>query len=100
MRLQREKFNQTWNLAISINPSLRKPAIGFTEEGILQVSWSFTDTPGRVFTLDIDQDGLIDWFYLDVDKGIIAGTEDTPDKTLSDYALQFLVENFNGGVYG
>lgn len=69
---------------------LRHPAIGYKDEHTLQLSWSFTDIPYKSFTLDIFDDGRLEWFFCDNEAMEHAGTEDEPEERLPSLAVEYL----------
>lgn len=99
-RLQRERFLAIWHEATRREPSLRRPAVGVSGDGHLQASWSFTDTPGRVFTIEIHPGGLVDWFFRDPSAGVLEGADDELSAALPAEAFAFLVSTFNVGRVG
>jgi hypothetical protein len=91
---QRAALLALWERALLRQPSIRRPAVGVSADGLLQASWSFQNVPGRVFTLEIHRDGMLDWFYRDPAAGIVRGTDDEMTRDLPDEALQFLADGF------
>jgi hypothetical protein len=75
--------------------SLRRPAVGVSSDGLLSASWSFIDTPGRVFSLEIHRDGAIDWFYRDAATDTSRGSEDELPRELPEEALLLLTSGFS-----
>jgi len=93
--VQRDALVGTWDEARRRQPALRRPAVGSSKDGVLQVSWSFHEGPERVFTLDIDRDGGIEWFYRDAQTGLLRGSGDEPVRMLPDEALDLLTSGFS-----
>jgi hypothetical protein len=93
---QRTKLLAVWDRALGRQPSLRRPAVGMSDDGSLRVSWSFADLPGRVFTLDLHRDGSVDWFYRDQSSGLVTGTDDEPATDLPEDAVLLLANGFSG----
>lgn len=75
--------------------SLRRPAVGVSSDGLLTASWSFIDTPGRVFSLEIQRDGAVDWFYRDAATDTSRGSEDELPHELPEEALLLLTAGFS-----
>jgi hypothetical protein len=88
---QGSRFLSTWRNARRAAPGLRRPSVGRTEDDRLHLSWAFADRPGVVFTVDIEPDGRIDWFYRNATEQSIDGTEDEPEADLPEKALRLLV---------
>lgn len=76
-------------------PSLRRPAVGVSSDGLLNASWSFIDTPGRVFSLEIQRDGAVDWFYRDAATDTSRGSDDELPHELPEEALLLLTAGFS-----
>jgi hypothetical protein len=91
---QRAALLSIWDRAQSRQPALRRPAIGFSSEGTLEVSWSFKDSPAHTFTLEILRDGGCEWFFRDSTTGHSDGTIDTPERELPVKAIELLAANF------
>lgn len=89
-----------WDIARARQPSLRRPAVGVSEDGLLNASWSFIDTPGRVFSLEIHRDGTIDWFYRDTATDTSRGSEDALPHELPAEAFELLVAGFSTSTSG
>lgn len=68
------------------------PCVHVAEDGHLHVTWSFTTHPGTTFTVDIDDEGQLEWFVRDETLQICAGTEDERSSTLPDEALEILTK--------
>jgi hypothetical protein len=79
-----------WQRAQQAFPSVRCLALGRMEDGQLYLSWSFIESPHLIFTVDIEPDGRIDWFYRNVAEGHIFSTSDDPQAELPEEALQLL----------
>jgi hypothetical protein len=75
--------------------SLRRPAVGVSSDGLLTASWSFIDMPGRVFSLEIQRDGAVDWFYRDAATDTSRGSEDELPHELPEEALLLLTAGFS-----
>lgn len=89
---QQRALLSLWETARARQPALRRPAVGFTDDGILQASWSYEDLPASTFTVDILPDGRIDWFYRD---GIVTeGSDEALERELPAHALTWLADNF------
>ncbi|MCA9677589.1 MAG: hypothetical protein KC464_21380 [Myxococcales bacterium] len=88
---QRSQFTATWRRATTQAPSLLRPAVGYSSDGVLLASWSFAHLPGRVFTLDVLPDGSVEWFHQDGSE--IHGSEG-PVPELPDEALERLARGF------
>jgi hypothetical protein len=71
---------------------LRRPAIGLGHGKELGLSWSFADVPGKTFTLDILPDGRVEWFFRDLARGLVVGTEGDGEAAVPDAALDHLSE--------
>lgn len=76
-------------------PSLRRPAVGVSSDGLLNARWSFIDMPGRVFSLEIQHDGAVDWFYRDAATDTSRGSEDELRHELPEEALLLLTAGFS-----
>jgi tetratricopeptide (TPR) repeat protein len=79
-----------WRRARARFARLRRPAAGRSDDGRLSLSWSFVDIKGVTFTIDIERDGRVDWFYRNAPLGKVRGTEDEPDAELPEEALLLL----------
>jgi hypothetical protein len=55
-------FTNIWYKAKDLYPNLRYPAIYLLNDKLI-LNWSYIDLKGFVLTIDILQDGKIDWFY-------------------------------------
>lgn len=97
---QRSMLLSVWDRALALQPSLRRPAVGVSEDGLLRASWSFVDTPGRVFTLDIHRDGALEWFYRDAATNTSRGSEEVPPLELPAEAFELLVAGFGPSTSG
>lgn len=92
---QRSTFLSILDRARARQPSLRRPAVGVSSDGLLSASWSFIDTPGRVFSLEIHRDGAIDWFYRDAATNTSRGSEDELPRELPEQAFLLLTSGFS-----
>lgn len=97
---QRSTLLSIWERAVRRQPSLRRPAVGVSADGNLRASWSFTDAPGRVFTLEIRTGGEVDWFYRDPMTGTSCGSGDVSTHEFPAEALDFLATNFGASTSG
>lgn len=97
---QRSTLLSVWDRAFARQPSLRRPAVGVSEAGLLRASWSFFDTPGRVFSLEIHRDGAIDWFYRDAATDTLRGSEDALPYELPADAFEILAAGFGTSTSG
>lgn len=59
------------------------------------MSWSFNDSPAKTFTIEILQDGRIEWFFRDAISGSAEGTDEEPERDLPESAIELLVANFS-----
>jgi hypothetical protein len=91
---QRAALLTIWRRALSRQPTLRRPAVGFSSDGTLEVSWAFSDSPGQTFTLEILRDGTCEWFFRDTTAVHSDGTADAPDRELPPRAIELLATNF------
>lgn len=87
---QRETLCSIWQRARQQFPALRHPSVGRTDDGWLHLSWTYADLPGLSFTIDIDPDGHLEWFYRNAKEEKMLGTEDDLETDLSDEAMQYL----------
>ena len=87
---QRQAFLSLWQRASARVSRLRRPAVGLKQGQALGVSWSFADVPGKTFTVDILPDGRVEWFFRDLARGLVAGTEDDGEAAVPDEALEHL----------
>ena len=92
--VQRSTLLSIWDRARARQPSLRRPAVGVSDDGLLNASWSFIDMPGRVFSMEIQRDGAIDWFYRDAATDTSRGSEDELPNELPAEALELLAAGF------
>lgn len=92
--VQHQQFLGIWYEAIRRAPRLRRPAVGLSGDGHLQASWSFTDVPGRAFTIEIDREGSVDWFFRDAEAGLLEGADDELPSHLPAQAFDLLVQAF------
>lgn len=97
---QRSMLLSIWNRACAMQPSLRRPAVGVSEDGLLNASWSFIDIPGRVFSLEIHPDGAVDWFFRDTATDTSRGSDDAPPHELPAQAFEFLAAGFGASPRG
>lgn len=97
---QRSTLLSIWERALAQQPSLRRPAVGISETGLLRASWSFADIPGRVFSLEIHRDGAIDWFYRDATTDTSFGSGDELPHELPAEALELLAAGFGASATG
>ncbi len=97
---QRSTLLSIWDRARARLPSLRRPAVGVSSDGLLSASWSFSDMPGRVFSLEIQRDGTVDWFYRDAATETSRGSEDELPRELPEEALELLAAGFSMDVAG
>lgn len=88
--VQRCKLLWIWRRAQQACQTVRRPCIGHNEDGQVHLSWGFTDRPGITFTIDIEPDGRVDWFYRNVADARIEGTKEEPEDDLPDEALMLL----------
>ncbi|MBK9262626.1 MAG: hypothetical protein IPM54_22830 [Polyangiaceae bacterium] len=88
---QREALCSIWQRARQRFPALRHPSVGRTDDAWLHLSWTYADLPGLSFTIDIDPDGHLEWFYRNVKDGKTLGTEDDLETGLSEEAMQYLL---------
>jgi hypothetical protein len=96
---QRDALLSVWERALSVQPLLRRPAVGTSTDGILQVSWSFSVIPGRVFTIEIHPTGGIEWFYRDAAAGTALGSDEDLLPALPAEALQLLADGFGAAAF-
>lgn len=89
---QRNTFLSLWQRASARISRLRRPAIGLGHGKELGLSWSFADVPGKTFTLDILPDGRVEWFFRDLARGLVVGTEGDGEAAVPDEALDHLGE--------
>lgn len=89
---QRNAFLSLWRRASARISKLRRPAIGLGHGKELGLSWSFADAPGKTFTVDILPDGRVEWFFRDLARGLVVGTEDDGEAEVPDEALDHLSE--------
>jgi hypothetical protein len=82
---QKAAFLHVWEKATGRISTLRRPAVGLSDDGILHASWSFADLPGEVYTLDVMRDGSLEWFYRP--KSGPASGSDEPTAELPERAL-------------
>jgi hypothetical protein len=92
---QRSRLLSILDRARARQPSLRRPAVGVSSDGLLNASWSFIDMPGRVFSLEIQHDGAVDWFYRDAATNTSRGSEDELRHELPEEALLLLAAGFS-----
>ena len=97
---QRSTLLSIWECALRRQPSLRRPAVGVSLDGLLQASWSFADAPGRIFTLEIQRDGEVDWYYRDSATGISRGSDDVLTAELPADAYELLAAGFGSRPVG
>jgi hypothetical protein len=97
---QRSTLLSIWERALAKQPSLRRPAVGISEAGLLRASWSFADIPGRVFSLEIHRGGAIDWFYRDATTDTSRGSDDELLHELPDEAFELLAARFGASAIG
>lgn len=76
-------------------PNIRHPAIGQNIDGLLELSWSFADIPNAVFTIEILQDGRLEWFFQDTAKSQTGGTDEEPVSALPEDAILFLEDVYS-----
>jgi hypothetical protein len=62
---QRTTFLDVWRTLQQRFAGIRRPAIRITDDGVLQIGWSFVQPPGALFTMDIHRDGTLDWYLRD-----------------------------------
>lgn len=91
---QHRTFLVIWGRLDSTAPTLRKPAVGLSLDGALEMSWSFDDLPARSFTTAILRDGSVDWFFRDGRSGRVEGSEDELTGDLPDAAYRTLIAAF------
>jgi tetratricopeptide (TPR) repeat protein len=89
---QRNAFLSLWQRASTRLSRLRRPAIGLGHGQELGLSWSFADIPGKTFTVDILPDGRVEWFFRDLARGLVVGTEGDGEAAVPDEALDHLSE--------
>ena len=86
---QRATVLTLWERARTMFPSLRRPAAGSDEHGRLHLAWAFEDLPDQEFTIEIEADGRLDWFFRDPHQNIKTGS-DHPVPMLTDAELRNL----------
>jgi len=62
---QRTALLRIWSSLEDRFPGIRRPAIRITDDGMLQMGWSFLQPPGAVFTVDVHRTGTLDWYLRD-----------------------------------
>ena len=87
---QCQVFRRIWDRARDIFPKLRYPSVGCTSEGRLHLGWSFTDIPGITFTIDIERDGRIEWFFRNLNLSAVLGTDEDTEYDIADETLNLL----------
>lgn len=90
---QGQAFLDAWSAAREVEPNLRRPAVGWSEDGLLQASWAFEDLPGRTFSLEIQPDGKLAWFFRDLASNKVVGSEEDVAR-LPDLAVAELTKSF------
>lgn len=87
---QRSMLLRLWRRATTAFPTLRRPAIGPTQDDQLHLSWSFADRRGVTLTIDLERDGRVDWFYRNAADGVVLGTKEGSEPDLPGEALPLL----------
>ena len=87
---QHQRFLEIWKSARRQVPRLRRPVAGRSDPGRLTLSWAFVDVKGVTFTIDIERDGRVDWFYRSAADGQVSGTADEPEDELPEEAVLLL----------
>lgn len=87
---QHQRFLEIWKSARRQVPRLRRPVAGRSDQGRLTLSWAFVDVKGVTFTIDIERDGRVDWFYRNAADGQVSGTADEPEDELPEEAVLLL----------
>lgn len=91
---QRETLLSIWERAHSRQPTLRRPAVGFSSDGTLQLSWAFKDAPAKTLTIEILRDGGVEWFFRDNMIGRTEGSGEESERELPESAIELLAANF------
>lgn len=91
---QRATFQALWRRALAAAPSTRRPAVGMSPLGVMQLGWSFADLDA-VLTIDIAPDGSVDWYFHDRRSGRTDGTVEHPEPEMPESAFWHLVLNFS-----
>jgi hypothetical protein len=89
-KAQQQTFLKTWASIRRVFSTVRRPGIGRTDENRLYLNWSFAERPSVTFSVDICPDGRLDWFYREVTRNEIRGTEDAPQSELPADAIRLL----------
>lgn len=62
---QRGAALSLWTRLRDRHPRLRRPAVRISDERTLQLSWSYAEPAGFMFSVDVTEDGRFDWYLRD-----------------------------------
>ena len=79
----------TWARAKQQFPNLRFPWVTIVDENV-HMSWTFKDIRPDSFTIDINTNGMVEWFYSGPLSTTAVGTEDEHELEVPDRALAYL----------
>jgi len=66
---------EAWRCILALEPRPLLPCVGFTDEGVLYLSWNY---PHFGASVHVQPDGLIDWYFKDDKTGLLEGTKTEP----------------------
>lgn len=79
-----------WRAARERCRALRYPSVGRDDDGVYHLTWALSDLPDLTFAVEVDEQGLISWFFRDRAQGVTDGTEEEGAETLPDKAFGYL----------
>ncbi len=89
MHAQRRALLNVWSSLEARFPGIRRPAVRTTDDGTLQMGWSFVHPAGAVFTVDIHRDGTLEWYLRDPEAADSVAS-DRPVASLPEEVIQRL----------
>ena len=89
-RSQASQLLSIWAAVVIKYPRIRYPSAGRDEDGVYHLTWAFDDLPDITFAIEVEQNGLVSWFFRDRANSIVAGTEDEGESELPEAALERL----------
>jgi len=75
--IQTGRFLHLWDSARR-TVNLLYPAVNITDDGVLELSWSYGSRRGKAFTIDVLRDGGMNWFFMDDETGFVKSSGDLP----------------------
>lgn len=94
---QREAARRLLERLTKERPRMRLPSMGYGDDCEYHLSWAFEDRRYVTFSVEVNTDCSIEWFFRDRAKNITAGTDDgdEPQRYLPEVAKLHLFREFD-----